>query len=196
MQIASTSDASSKTDKDSMFSLTLTQKPDERFVEISMSGFRLILALDYLLYLSNIFTKALETDTESQTLEAKSETTSMAPIKKQDKLSDEKTKIELKRKKTSAPKKSEVMNVMRFTLNQVDIVLLESIEVTNTTAIIMSCHSSIDMKQKTNFLQLSGQVSDISMILTNYERYISKQEIDAYIMKPTDLSINGNITGI
>jgi hypothetical protein len=179
-----------------MFTLTLTQKSDERFVEISMSGFRLILALDYLLYLSNIFTKALETDTESQTLRAKSETTPMAPIKKQDKLSDEKTKIELKGKKKSAPKTSEVMNVMRFVLTQVDIVLLESIEVTNTSAIIMSCQSSIDMKQKTNFLQLSGQVSDISMILTNYERYISKQEIDAYIMKPTDLSINGTITGI
>jgi hypothetical protein len=120
----------------------------------------------------------------------------MAPIKKQDKLSDEKTKIELKGKKKPAPKTSEVMNVMRFVLTQVDIVLLESIEVTNTSAIIMSCQSSIDMKQKTNFLQLSGQVSDISMILTNYERYISKHEIDAYIMKPTDLSINGTITGI
>ncbi len=196
MQIASTSSTSSKTEKDSMFSLILTQKSNERFVEISMSGFRLILALDYLLYLSNIFTKALENDTEIQALGAKSETTPMAPIKKQDKLSDEQTKIELKRKKKSAPKASEVINVMRFKLTQVDIVLLESIEVTNTTAIIMSCQSSIDMEQKTNFLELSGQVSDISMILTNYERYISKQEIDAYIMKPTDLSIKGTITGI
>jgi hypothetical protein len=179
-----------------MFSLILTQKSDERFVEISMSGFRLILALDYLLYLQNIFTKALITNTESQTLEAKSETTPMASIKKQDNFCDEQTKIELKEKKKCAPKTSQVMNVMRFNLTQVDIVLLESIEVTNTTAIIMSCQSSIDMKQKTNFLQLSGQVSEISMILTNYERYISKQEIDAYIMKPTDLSINGTTTGI
>jgi hypothetical protein len=179
-----------------MFSLILTQKSDERFVEISMSGFRLILALDYLLYLSNIFTKALETGAETQTLEAKSEITLMAPITKQDKLSDEQTKTELKGKKKSALKTSEVINVIRFNLTQVDIVLLESLEVTNTTAIIMSCQSSIDMKQKTNFLQLSGLVSDISMILTNYERYISKQEIDAYIMKPTDFSVNGTITGI
>jgi hypothetical protein len=101
----------------------------------------------------------------------------------------------VKKNKQSTTNASEIMNVMRFNLSQVDIILLESIEVTNTTAIILSCQTSIDLKQKQNFVQFSGQVSEISMLLTNYDRYIGKQEIDAYIMKPTDLSVNGTING-
>ena len=177
--------------KDSFFSIFFTQKSNERFIEITISGFRLILALDYLLNLSNIITKAFE-------IESDPNVTKKSAVKPSDKpmLEDFTKAVEKAKQMSNAVEKNEVTNVLHFNLSQIDIVLLESIEDRNASAIIMSCHSSINIKQKPNFIQLYGDVSEISWILTNYNRFIGSQEIDAYIMKPTTLTINGTINGI
>lgn len=175
--------------KDSFFSIVFTQKSNERFIEITISGFRLILALDYLLNLSNIITKAFEIESDSNA----SKTSAKSSDKP--KLEEVSKAVERAKQLSSAVEKTEVTNVLHFNLSQIDIVLLDSIEDINASAIIMTCYSSINVKQKPNFIQLYGEVSEISWILTNYKRYISAHEIDAYIMKPTTLTINGNLHG-
>ncbi|XP_054161337.1 intermembrane lipid transfer protein Vps13-like [Oppia nitens] len=175
--------------KDSMFSLHMTQKSNERFINISISGFRLIVALDYLLNIANMVTKAFDTDK-----------TKDANVIKDDKPNDVESKVNraidrAKQLSSATVEKTSVINVLLFNLNQVDVVLLESIEVTNSSAVIMSCFSKIHITQNPEFIDIHGEVADISMLLTNYDRYISSRDIDAYIMRPINLSINGKITG-
>lgn len=48
--------------------MTFTQKDDERSILMSMTGFRLIFALDHILHMVNFATKAVQTLGETETV--------------------------------------------------------------------------------------------------------------------------------
>jgi hypothetical protein len=88
------------------------------------------------------------------------------------------------------------MNVISINMSAADIILVDTIESRNTPAIILSCASSIQLKLKANFIQVSGQVEEIQMILSNYNRYMkTSQDYDAIILSPCQLSLHGTLEG-
>lgn len=156
----------------------IAQKSTERVIVISMSGFSFILALDYLLAIIDVSKNAFTFPEENLS------------IKSSEKVLNE------SKNKTSNQAKQEVVNIIEFDLKQMEVFILESLEVPNAAALVFTCHSNINLRLEQDVIMITGQVSKVAMSLANYMQYIDSGQVEAYIMSPTELTLNGSIKGM
>ena len=160
----------------------MNQKKEERFIVISMSRFSFVFALDYLLSTIDVSTKAFTFPDEAPA------------VKSAEKLMNEILVAELKTKSSSADDK-QVTNVIEFNLDKMEVIMLESLDVPNADACVFHCFSQIKLRLQPGIIAINGEVSKITMGLTNYLNYVDSGEMEAFIMSPTDLAITGTIRG-
>lgn len=164
----------------------------ELLVDMNMTGFTLVFALDYLLKLSEVFLSGLSggkidmsstssvksvTKTDKSIVSSQSEVTSTLPA--------------------SATGNSDMTVVLKFTMSKVDVVLIESVFNTDCPSIIFNSFMTADVIQKDNKLNVMTKVAGIQLAMTNFKRYQERNgEIDAYILKPCDLDVIGTIDNV
>ena len=177
----------------SMLKVYLAQKINERIVILTMSGFSLILAVDYILALLEISTKAFSMDdiagpipTATNVIKTSSTETTTA-----------KNLLSLTTTATPVTKKSSDKSKMMIecSLNKMEIFMLESIDNSNCEAGVFNCSTKVNAKIEDDVIVMSAYISQINMALTNYLNYIHSGNLDVYIMAPTDLTIKGSIKG-
>nr|XP_046914733.1 vacuolar protein sorting-associated protein 13-like [Dermatophagoides farinae] len=168
----------------SMLTVYVAQKINERIVILTMSGFSLILAVDYILALLDITTKAFSMDDSSaiKTLSTESNAAKNQPTKPSP------TTVQKKDAKNSKM-------MVECSLNKMEIFMLESIDNSNCEAGVFNCSTKVNVKIEEDVIMMSAYIAQINMALTNYLNYIHSGHLDVYIMAPTDLTIKGSIKG-
>lgn len=163
-----------------MLSVYMTQNLNEKVVIVRMSEFNLILAIDYLLSLLELITKSfvykeLETSKSvNQSLMPKNVTT-IGP------------------NAVNKVQKSSNRIIADIILHKMEVVMLESIDIINSDALLFDCSSQTHLRIEEDAIMINGCISNITMAVVNYLNYKNFNEPVAYIMAPTDLIINGSI---
>lgn len=175
-----------------MLSIYMAQKSVERVIIVSISGLSLILAVDYILSLVDIATKAflMEPNTSKESVLSveslkRSQFQSSISANKQPIISTIASSVEIKRNRM----------MIECSMDKLEVVMIESIENSDCDAMIFHCTQKINLKIEEDIMILGGIISKINMALTNYSSYIDSGRLDLYIMAPTDLTINGSIKG-
>ncbi|OTF70180.1 vacuolar protein sorting-associated protein 13A-like protein [Euroglyphus maynei] len=171
----------------SMLKVYVAQKINERIVILTMSGFSLILAVDYILALLDITTKAFSMD--DQTSSAAIKTSSIENTASKNQLA----KPSLPSVSKKDAKNSKMM--VECSLNKMEIFMLESMDNSNCEAGVFTCSTKVNVKIEDDIIIMSAYIAQINMALTNYLNYIHSGNLDVYIMAPTDLTIKGSIKG-
>ena len=145
---------------------------------VNMSGVSVILALDYILAVIDVATKSFTFGDDGVVNWSSS-------LVEQAKPNDKSIKAH----------KNSMVNIFEFDFNKFEVIMLESMDLTDTEAAIFTCFSKINMRMEENVILLNGQFSNITMSLSNYQRYCQSRDVGAYIMSPTDLNLTGSIKG-
>ncbi|XP_053208525.1 LOW QUALITY PROTEIN: intermembrane lipid transfer protein Vps13-like [Panonychus citri] len=170
------------------------QTDTDTFVDIEMSGFTLIFALDYLLQLSNIVTSSLQglpsnsnvssPTTDFQQLTASTREGIRARVAE---LSPEKIYI-------TKPVDTPLMSV-KFTMSEADIVLIESTEMENPPAVIFNSLMDFDVKMKDDVMSIKGSIGHIQLGITSLENYQKTKKVDNYIVRPFEIYMIAEMNG-
>ncbi|XP_015795977.1 vacuolar protein sorting-associated protein 13 [Tetranychus urticae] len=169
------------------------KKEKDTIVNMEMSGFTLIFALDYLLQLSNIVTSSLQglpsdsanaVSTDFQSLTASTREGIKARVAE---LSPDKMYI-------SRPIDTPLMTI-RFTMSEADIVLIESTEMENPPAVIFNSLMDFDVKMKDDVMSLKGSIGHIQLGITSLENYQKTKKVDNYIVRPFEIYLIAEMNG-
>ncbi|RWS27208.1 vacuolar protein sorting-associated protein 13A-like protein, partial [Leptotrombidium deliense] len=174
-----------ETDKTAkMLAISYTQQTDA-FVDINMSGFTIILALDYLLHVTNVITAGLATQSEeSESINKTQVTAAPTEISQNDEQEE------------TTPTKQVGLMVVDCKMSRTDIVLIECIDRTDSPAVILNAFVEVGLKQQEERIHFTGKIANIQLGITNFEKYMkNNDDIEAYILKPTELNVVAAING-
>ncbi|RWS14430.1 vacuolar protein sorting-associated protein 13C-like isoform X4 [Dinothrombium tinctorium] len=173
--------------KDKMLRISYTQQNDT-FIDINMSGFACILALDYILRVTNIITSAMQTPEAPPP--AVTNTNSMTVLRSTPVTSNEETLA------NPSENKSTTLMVVDFKMSKMDVILLESIDTADCSSLILNSIVEVGVKLHEQRINFNGNIHDIQLAITNFSRYQKNDnDIDAFILKPTELNIHAAIDG-
>lgn len=170
----------------SMLSIYMTQNLDEKVIIVRMSEFNLILAIDYLLSLLEILTKSFvfkEFSDVTQLETSKSMNPSLLSMNVSSIGPNAVTKVQ----------KSSSRIITDISFHKMEVVMLESIDIINSEALVFDCSTQIHLRIEDDAIMINGSISNITMAFTNYLNYKNSKELEAYVMAPTELIINGSI---
>ena len=154
-----------------------------------MSGFTYSFALDYMLSVIDLAAKAFTTPQDDPTLKKSIEKLSRGSI----------VKIQADSSgPTSNGSPEDIVNVLEINLDKIEVIMLESLEVPDADACVFNCYAKIYVRLEPadKGILVNGTVSKITMGVSNYLTYLNCGKLKEYIMSPTDLTIDGTITGI
>lgn len=165
----------------------MTKKKSEIVIFLNMSGFSMILALDYLLAVIfatvNSFSMA-EVNTESAMRSSDSKLAHQHSI----------TGPKDGHKQPQQQQQRDMIVSIEMDFTKIEVIMMESLDYTNSDACVFACSSKVSVVVS-DVVIVSGSLSDITMTLNNYIRYTESQEIGAHILAPTHLTLNGSIKG-
>lgn len=157
-------------------------------LDVFMSGFTFVFALDFLMEISNIVTSSLQglpkTKTES----------SLVPSMKDIKGVAKSTKNLVTDKNSPKISDSPVMTLC-FRLSEADILMLESVELENPPVLMFNSLIEIDVKMKDDVVSLRGNIGRIQLGLTNLDNYKNEKKVENYIVTPFEINILGELSG-
>ena len=151
-----------------------------------MSGFTYSFALDYMLSVIDVSTKAF-TIVEDVPV-PRSITTRQ---------SSSRTLFPVARAIPPPPVAvEEITNVIEIDLNKIEVIMLESLEMPDAMACVFNCFAKVNVRLEADVILINGTVTKISMGVANYLMYFDNAKLEEYIMSPTALTLNGTIKGI
>ncbi|KAL5288954.1 hypothetical protein ACFFRR_009268 [Megaselia abdita] len=162
-----------------MLDLTANIQPTEIFAELRISGFDLIICLDFLLKISDFF--AVPED-ESPKRESKYRSSEKPAIKATDKPAE---------KKPVAKAEPEVQKKMKIILHieEPDIILVESLEDINTNAIILNMKSSLVYRTVGEQQIMTGEISDLKMYMCAFKPD-RREQTKHYVIYPCVITLH------
>lgn len=163
-----------------MIDLTANMQPDDMFAELRVSGFDLIISLDFILKISEFF--AMPQD--EQVKKDKDKPVEKAVVKVVEKPVEKKPTVE-------APAKPEVQKKMKIILHieEPDIILVESLEDINTNAIILNMKSSLTYRTVGEKQIMTGEISDLKMYMCAFKPE-RREQTKHYIIYPCLITLH------
>lgn len=177
---------SSNSDESKTMRLEFVKEKDTK-VDVEMSGFTLIFALDYLMQISEMLTASVAGLPKTTKLDYRPKVSKIKEIAKSSKnfVSDH---------SMPSPVDSPLMT-FSFKMSQGDIILIESAERANPPAIVFNSLMNIDVKMKDDVINLGGSIRQIQLGMTNLQSYQEKRQVENYIVTPFRINILGEMTG-
>lgn len=177
----------SESNESKIITVNFSKEKDAK-LDIFMSGFTFVFALDYLMELSNIVTSSL------QGLPKTKSESSYVPSMRDIKDIAKSSKNLVADKKSDQTNDSPVMTLC-FRMSEGDILMIESVELDNPPVLMFNSLIEIDVKMKDDVVSVRGNIGHIQLGLTSLENYKNEKKVDNYIVTPFEINILGELSG-